>query len=164
MLRVSLALLCTVLFATGCDGLGLTADPTFTFDLEEGASGTIEGQGYSELSCGFSGCSERIVFEGPDGFLLTFSSGSTSLSRVNRTIQFARNGGTSAGIDLDGFGRSLDAFGNLTIRCEGDRVSGSVELIASFNERPGEPVELTGDFDVPRTAAESWRDPLPPCE
>lgn len=159
-----LSLALVLLFASGCDLAGLSSDPTFSFTLQEGVESTMEGDGFAELSCGFAGCRERFVFE--DGseavYVLTES---PLLSAVDRTITVGRSNGTSATVDVNGFGRSLDVDGTITIVCAGERVRGSLAFVASFNERPGEPIEVRGTFDMPRTAASSWNeDEIPPCQ
>ncbi|MEM1053969.1 MAG: hypothetical protein AAGI52_00465 [Bacteroidota bacterium] len=161
-------LLLAALVLSACDLSGLSGDPTFSFDLGESAEGTIEGDGFAELSCSFAGCTERFVFEDSGDAVYFFTanpSSSPSLSAVDRTIRVGRNNGTRATMDLDGFGRSLDVSGDLTVECVGETVRGSIALVASFNDRPGEPVEITGTYDMSRTAASSWgEDDLPPCQ
>lgn len=165
MFRLALAAF-TFLALAGCDATGLGGAPTFEFDLEEGVEKTLSGDGYAEIRCSFAGCTERFVFEdGGEALYITTASPSSSpsLSAVDRTIIVGRSNGTRASMELDGFGVSLDVGGELSVECAGDRVRGTVEFVASFNNRPGELVEVTGDFDVPRTTGESWTAPLPPC-
>ena len=152
------------LLASACDGSALGGEPTFQFDLEEGVEKTMEGDGYAEVRCGFATCTERFVFEDSGESLYLATVSSPNLSSVSRTITFGRSNGTRGRLELDGFGVSLDVDGRIEIECAGDRVRGSIALVASFNERPGEPVQLTGVYDMPRTADDSWGDdPLPEC-
>lgn len=158
-------LLLSLLLLAGCDATGLGGDPTFTITLEEGTQGTLEGDGYAEVRCSIVSCNERFVFEDSGEALYLYTSTSPSLSSVDRTITVGRGNGTQGSLELDGFGTSLDVSGELTVTCVGETVRGAFTLVAHFNLRPGEPVEVRGTYDMPRTAADSWNeDGLPPCQ
>ncbi|MEM6328427.1 MAG: hypothetical protein AAF791_15035 [Bacteroidota bacterium] len=167
-MRRLLALVVLAPFVSGCDVAGLGGDPTFSFVLEESAEGTMEGDGFAEIGCAFAGCTERFVFEDSGAAVYVFTANpgtSPSLSAVDRTIRVGRSNGTRASMELDDFGTSLDVNGDITIECLGERVRGEIAFVASFNNRPGEPVEVRGTFDMPRTADNSWReDDLPACQ